>query len=223
MPPETKRSEIVDVGPNKKMLENVIRELYYYLNQGGFVMWPLVIATLLLWYGLGFRFATLQRGNRRSVRVLVKRYLNGYERQPRGIVDTAVVRAVGVASEKKRNLRPFLDDEFSALMEQIGQHAILIRSIVIVAPLAGLLGTVTGMIQTFDSLGEASFYSQSGGIAGGISEALISTQMGLAVAVPGMILGRILEKRQKMIARELDQIKDILCSECSEEGKVEDE
>ena len=86
----------------------------------------------------------------------------------------------------------------------------LVRSIVILAPLLGLLGTVSGMIEMFDALPESAFYAQSGGIAGGISKALFTTQMGLAVAVPGMVVGRILEKRQSMIARELDQVKDIL-------------
>jgi biopolymer transport protein ExbB len=197
-------------------MENAVAELSYYLNQGGFVMWPLVIATLFLWYGLGYRIATLRRGDRLSVRALIERHRAGYEREPSGIVDTAVVRGLEIAGKGRVNLRRLLDDSFSDLVEAIGKHAVLVRSIVIIAPLAGLLGTVTGMIETFDSLGEATLYSQSGGIAGGIGEALISTQMGLAVAVPGMIVGRILERRQKMMARELDQIKDVLCSE---EGK----
>ncbi|MDZ7829411.1 MAG: MotA/TolQ/ExbB proton channel family protein [Halofilum sp. (in: g-proteobacteria)] len=42
------------------------------------------------------------------------------------------------------------------------------------------------MIETFESLGDMSLFSQSGGIAGGISQALFTTQLGLAVAIPGM-------------------------------------
>ena len=84
-----------------------------------------------------------------------------------------------------------------------------------VAPLLGLLGTVAGMIETFDSLGEMSLYSQSGGIAGGISQALFSTQMGLAVAIPGLIVNGVLGRRQKYIDLELAQIKDILCAGAS--------
>ena len=74
-----------------------------------------------------------------------------------------------------------------------------IQSIVIVAPLLGLLGTVIGMIETFDSLQDSSMYSQSGGIAGGISQALVTTQMGLLVAIPGLLIGRQLDKKQKSI------------------------
>ena len=53
----------------------------------------------------------------------------------------------------------------------------------------------------------------SGGIAGGISQALFTTQMGLAVAVPGLIAGRILQKKETSLLREIAQVKDIICSE----------
>ena len=89
----------------------------------------------------------------------------------------------------------------------------MIRTIVTVAPLAGLLGTVIGMIETFDSLGDMALFSQSGGIAGGISQALFTTQMGLAVAVPGIIIGRVLDRREATFRGELDQLKDMLCGE----------
>jgi biopolymer transport protein ExbB len=89
----------------------------------------------------------------------------------------------------------------------------VVQTVVAVAPLAGLLGTVTGMIETFNSLADAALFTQSGGIAGGISQALLTTQMGLSVAVPGLIVGRILDKRQNHLRRELEQLKDLLCEQ----------
>ena len=71
-----------------------------------------------------------------------------------------------------------------------------IQSIVVVAPLLGLLGTVIGMIETFSSLQDQAMHSQGGGIAAGISQALITTQMGLMVAIPGLLIGRQLDKKQ---------------------------
>ena len=93
------------------------------------------------------------------------------------------------------------------------EEDLLSSPLVAIAPLAGLLGTVTGMIETFDALGDMSLYSQSGGIAGGISQALFTTQMGLVVAVPGLIIGRLLDRRQTRFENELSQIKDLLCSD----------
>lgn len=184
-----------------------------YVDAGGFVMPPLVLGTLILWYALGYRFLTLQRGSVRSVRVLFERYRAGLARKPRGIVDTAVVEGLRLARMHRNNLRRVLDDAFADIERELRRGRTLINSIVAVAPLAGLLGTVTGMIETFDSLGDMSLFAQSGGIAGGISQALFTTQMGLSVAVPGIILGRILDRRQDGIERELDQLKDILCTE----------
>lgn len=81
-----------------------------------------------------------------------------------------------------------------------------IRAIVATAPLAGLLGTVSGMIETFDSLGTMSLFTRGGGIGAGISEAMISTQLGLVVAVPGLLLGTLLDRRQTWLDNRLDAV-----------------
>ena len=59
-----------------------------------------------------------------------------------------------------------------------------------VAPLMGLLGTVTGMISTFDVITEHGTGDPHA--FGGISEALITTELGLIVAIPTLILGTLL-------------------------------
>jgi biopolymer transport protein ExbB len=197
-------------------VEGILRTVLGYVDDGGFVMWPLVLATFVLWYALGYRFVTLQRGSVRSVRVLVDRHRRGKERRlPKGVIDSAVVAGLELVCKHARydGLRALLDDCFATTEQEIKRGRVLIASIVAVAPLAGLLGTVTGMIETFDSLGDMSLFSQSGGIAGGISQALFTTQMGLSIAVPGIIVGRILDRRQQTIQHELDQLKDILCIE----------
>ncbi len=193
-------------------MTEIFTRLFDYFGQGGFVMPPLILGTLVLWYALGYRFATLKRGNARSVRVLVERYSSGYEREAKGIIDRAVRLGLSIKANRTEELRNYLDEAFYPFVRDIDAYAVLVRAIVVAAPLAGLLGTVTGMIETFDSLGDMSLYSQSGGIAGGISQALFSTQMGLAVAVPGRVAGRILDRKQQTLVRELEQIKDILCT-----------
>jgi len=77
--------------------------------------------------------------------------------------------------------------------------------------------TVICMIGTFDSLADAVLFSQSGGIAGGISQALFTTQLGLVVAVPGLIIGNLLQRRADKMIMDLEQIKDIIC--IKEEGE----
>jgi len=72
------------------------------------------------------------------------------------------------------------------------------------APLLGLLGTVTGMIQTFQLItlfgtGDAQTLS------GGISEALITTQFGLMVAVPALIVHALLSRKSKGVISNMEQ------------------
>jgi len=192
------------------MNETFIERLSGYTESGGWVMGPLFAIAAVLWFAIGYRFFTLRRGNRRSVRVLVERYEEGYRRKPGGIVDGAVVRALEIVRGPGENLRRRLDAGLSAFEVEIERFSTLVKGLVAAAPLLGLLGTVIGMIETFDSLGDMSLFSQSGGIAGGISQALFTTQMGLAVAIPGLLFGRVLEHRQKTFENEISKIKDIL-------------
>jgi biopolymer transport protein ExbB len=186
-----------------------------YLDEGGFVMPYLAVAAALLWFALGYRWLTLRRGSRSGVRRIVDGFRSGEATAASGIVCEAASRAVAVAARKPCNLRRALDDALGEIVAQMGRFSTLAKVIVMVAPLAGLLGTVAGMIETFEALGDMSLFSQSGGIAGGISQALISTQMGLAVAIPGLLIGRILARRQEALQDELEQIKDVLCGDSS--------
>ena len=192
---------------------DLVNELGAYVEAGGWVMPPLIVATLLLWFAIGYRFAALKRGSVRDVRNLVRRYDKGKPPSSDGVLARALAKGVELRDSGRDDLRPYLDDAFFAEEREIRKFNRLIITIVSAAPLLGLLGTVIGMIETFDSLGDMSLFSQSGGIAGGISQALITTQMGLAVAIPGLIVNGILARRQKNIELELAQLKDILCSE----------
>jgi biopolymer transport protein ExbB len=63
-----------------------------------------------------------------------------------------------------------------------------------IAPLLGLLGTVSGMIKTFSIIAEFGT-GNAKALAGGISEALLTTQTGLVVAVPGLFMATFLARR----------------------------
>jgi len=193
-------------------MKEILEGLRYYYEVGGYVMPPLVLSALLLWYAIGYRLLAVKRGSRRSVRNLIERYQAGKWRRPRGIVQDAVVRGMALQAQGRSDLRRWLDDAFADYRPRLGRFSLLSRTIVMAAPLMGLLGTVVGMIETFDSLTDMTLFSQSGGIAGGISQALVTTQLGLAIAIPGLLMIRYIDKRQQRIEMDLAQIKDILCS-----------
>ena len=70
------------------------------------------------------------------------------------------------------------------------------------APLLGLLGTVTGMVETFRVIGLYGM-GNAQAMASGIKAALITTQAGLLVAIPGLLIGQALSKKVKGIHREI--------------------
>lgn len=74
---------------------------------------------------------------------------------------------------------------------QIDKFSSVILVVAAVAPLLGLLGTVTGMISTFDIITEFGTGDPKL-LAGGISEALVTTELGLIVAIPALLVGNLL-------------------------------
>jgi len=73
------------------------------------------------------------------------------------------------------------------VQETYRQQRMALGAMIAAAPLLGLLGTVSGMAKTFESLAVRGQQSMEG-LAGGISEVLVATESGLAVAIPALAL-----------------------------------
>ncbi|MAX26558.1 MAG: hypothetical protein CMJ19_18860 [Phycisphaeraceae bacterium] len=109
-------------------------------------------------------------------------------------------------------LKPVFDAESFSLQ----RHMNLIACIASVLPLLGLLGTVLGMSETFSALTIQSA-AQTGEIAGGISSALITTQSGLVLALPILLMHHMLSARIRRCIDQADlylrQFQTILCKD----------
>ena len=108
------------------------------------------------------------------------------------------------AEQDLETLEMQLDEAVLKEMPKLEQGLPLIKLLAAVAPLLGLLGTVTGMIATFQSItlfgtGDPKL------MAGGISQALITTVLGLVTAIPLLFMHNILSTRSKSIIQILDQ------------------
>lgn len=186
------------------------------MNAGGSVMWVLFVLNLFLWYGLGYRYLLLQRGTQGNVRRLIdKHFSRGENQSMRGVLDYAVADALNAANEAKAigaDIRKHIEGALLPYYSEVNTYRILTKTIVVLAPLVGLLGTVIGMIETFDALQNSSMFSQGTSISGGISKALFTTELGLVVAVPGLIIGRIFDRKAERFELEFEQITDIIAT-----------
>jgi biopolymer transport protein ExbB len=185
------------------------------LEDGGFVMPPLVAATFVLWYALGHRWLTLRRGARGDLRRL---WATPRRAGAGGVLGRALALAEGLRARPRADRRPLLEEALGPVRLELERYRTVVRSVVTIAPLAGLLGTVAGMIETFDGLGDGALFAASGGVAGGIAQALLTTQMGLVVAVPGVIVGRLLDRKQRSLESDLDQLGALLEAAPTPEG-----
>lgn len=189
-------------------------QFVHFMNAGGIVMWVLFVLNLPLWYGLGYRYFTLKRGTQGSVRRLIEKHeKRGSKKVYVGLLDYAIADALVAAEVAKKISKKPREYMYDALFPYIiitSKYSVLVKTIVMLAPLIGLLGTVGGMIETFDALQSSSMFAQGDSIAGGISKALFTTELGLVVAVPGLIFGKILDKKEEQFSLEFEQIVDII-------------
>ena len=198
-------------------------EIGDYLRQGGWIMIPLVAVSVVMW--------TLIIDRLRAFRALTAGDLDG-----RGAVMAVAGGDPAVVAEREglrvRLVREFLAERSgrAGLDREILRECALrqrrrlnrgltpIGVLAAVAPLLGLLGTVLGMVQTFDVI--AVFGTGNArALAGGISVALITTQTGLLVAIPGMIMANRLGRRAEALRTSLDEAAAALAHHLGDGGR----
>lgn len=116
------------------------------------------------------------------------------------------VLAAGLAN--RHETRDFIKEH----IEETGRHVVLglerylntLGTLAAITPLLGLLGTVVGMIKVFTAI-TVEGVGNPEALAGGISEALISTAMGLSIAIPALIFYRYFRGRVDYFAVEMEQ------------------
>ncbi len=190
----------------------MLDQLKDYLSMGGFVMPVLLFIGVVLWTLIGLRLQLLRRGFPGDLVSRMRRLFLEHEgtADAGGLLDVVLRQGVDVVRKFGQYSREHLDLLIMESDRELSRYRRGIRSLCGVAPLLGLLGTVSGMVETFSSLTAMELFAQSGGVAGGISEALISTQMGLFVAIPGVIVGRLLDRKEEALKVEVRRAREQL-------------
>ncbi|MBD2096250.1 MotA/TolQ/ExbB proton channel family protein [Trichocoleus sp. FACHB-591] len=161
---------------------------------GGVVMWPLlgfsILAVALILERAAFWFRITQRQDR-----VVREALSLYKRSPQAAfqrleqnADLPITRIFLTAMELEQpspeEFRLALESAAQAELPLLKRFNTVFETIISIAPLLGLLGTILGLIGSFASLRVGDLGGTNAtGVTAGISEALISTASGLIVAI----------------------------------------
>ena len=184
--------------------------LFHIFQKGGPIMWPLLLASILslgtvlervvflLWQrvcrdpkALDQFFAAVTKGDHEeAVRIGSKSKF-------------FVVRALGYAlKHKEQSLANALVYAQAKEIKNYRRGIPVLDTVITLAPLLGLLGTVTGMMGSFSLIGGE--LSAPGAITGGIAEALIATAFGLGIAITSLIPFNILNTRLEEARHEIE-------------------
>lgn len=186
-----------------------------FLVSGGPVMVPIGLASVIALAALIERLVALRRS-----RVVPRVFgveiveLIRQDRLPDALTlcrksDTAISRVIEAALLARGQSRP----EIKERLEEVGRreaaelerYSQVIGTVASVAPLLGLLGTVWGMILTFQVIQDQGL-GQVASLAGGISQALITTMAGLSAGIPALIAYRWVLSRADDLALDMEEV-----------------
>jgi len=185
--------------------------LYYIFEKGGPIMWPLLFASVLaLGTVIERLFFLANERRKRDAAAMDKLFASVESGDTAAAIATSkrskfyVVRALGYALEHKEHSLPnALLYAQSQELKRFKRGIPILDTVITLAPLLGLLGTVTGMMGSFKVIGGD--LSAPGAITGGIAEALIATAFGLGIAITALIPFNMLNSKLDEASHELEQ------------------
>lgn len=175
-------------------LHPIIQEMWHTWAEGGVVMVAMALLAVVI-------YTT-------AVRLLVDSHYRGLAKAS-DLMLRGWVAQPEMATNRLRELIRYTQDDLHSLRDIEGRFreveatkvlamdrgVAFLNVLVISAPLFGLLGTVLGMLLTFRAIGVGGS-SGSEVIARGISEALVCTQTGMMVAIPGLVMAMVVKRRR---------------------------
>lgn len=188
--------------------------MFEIIKAGGWVMWPIVICSIVALAISVERLWTLQR-KRVIPRGLVEQV---WQWARSGVLDAKRLQALRLSSPLGRVLAAGLVNMkydrsvMKESIEEVGRHVAhdlerylnTLGSIAAVCPLLGLLGTVFGMIEMFSAL-SAHGAGNPQELSGGIGKALITTAAGLTIAIPALLMHRYLRGKVQALIVDMEQ------------------
>lgn len=184
------------------------------LKPGGIIMFPLLLCSVLALAIIIERFWTL-RLSRLAPKSMVqdlwasirKKELNARKiKELKEAAPLGRILAAGLVNAKhgREIMKESIQEEATQVVHEMERFLTALGTVAVITPLLGLLGTVIGMIKVFAQL-QLEGAGNAAALAGGISEALITTAAGMTVAIPALIFHRYFLRRVDEIVVGMEQ------------------
>jgi biopolymer transport protein ExbB len=189
--------------------------LWEQLESGGPLIWPILLVGLVALVLIVERLLFLRkvRANTDEMMVAVAGMVAAgdyagalavAETQPGRPTSNVIQAGLSLKDNSREVIENGLSEAMLHELPRLERFLAVLKVLAAVAPLLGLLGTVTGMINTFQVI--TVFGTGNPRLmAGGISEALVTTQLGLAVAIPILVAASLLGRRAQRIASDMEE------------------
>jgi biopolymer transport protein ExbB len=187
-------------------------------KHGGPIMWPILLVSFLMITVAVERIIFIFRENSRRDHEVVEKMLEKVESNDvNGAVEIGkksqdfVARILVYAlTHKEHSLGNAFTRAASQELQRFSQGLPTLDTCITAAPLLGLLGTVTGMMNTFGALSGGDIAAAAGQITGGVAEALIATACGLLIAIMGLLPFNYLNARTEEARHEVEDASNSL-------------
>lgn len=188
--------------------------MFEILTAGGWLMVPIILCSILVIAIGGERFWTLdpKKIAPRHLLAQVWSWIKNNQldasklRELKQSSPLGRILAAGLSNSRHGRdvMKDSIQEAASQVIHEMERYLTILSTIANIAPLLGLLGTVIGMIKVFTAI-MLQGTGNAGVLAGGISEALITTAAGLTVAIPAMILHRFFQRRVDTIVITMEE------------------
>ncbi len=188
--------------------------MWEIVRAGGPLMWPIILCSIGAAAIILERFWTLQdkRVVPPELTQQVRQLIEANQINDKVIAaleqNSALGKLLATALANRHRSREFimerLEDSGRHIVHELERFLSTLGTIAGVSPLLGLLGTVTGIIKSFNAI-QAGGMGDPRALSGGIAEALIATAAGLCVAIPALIGYRFLRSKIERIAVEMEK------------------
>jgi len=186
----------------------VLDDIWTVWVGGGWVMLPLFGLAALL-YAQAFSLIFFVRRTDLSMRdeMLWSDWVRKPESAQGRVAD--VIEYTQLEAKSAHEVRGRFDEVRASLVGVVDRRTRFLGTLVAAAPLLGLLGTVLGMLQTFYGISTSGGAETAGVVAAGLSEALVTTQTGLTIALPGLFVVMLIQRKRHAIEAALGRLESM--------------